>query len=147
MSRFTRPETHTISISKGDTLTVRKRISAGERRAQYARMYRVDAAGQLQREPVMGRVSLVVAYLLDWSLVDDEGKQVVIRELAPEDLIRVLDNLDPTDFDEIHDAIEAHDNAMRAERAAQKKTDGAPTSSATSSSPSGVAGDTSGSSS
>lgn len=113
-SRFVRPETVTIPISRGDTLTVRKRLNAGERRAAYARMYIQGEDGRLRVNALHTGIALVVAYLLDWSLVDDDGRRVEIRALSAEDLTRMLDALDPESFQEIKEAIEAHDAAIAA---------------------------------
>lgn len=116
-SRFVRPETKTLPISHGDTLTVRKRLTAGERRAMFARMY---AEGTVRVDPIRVGVAAMTAYLLDWTLTDDDGKPVPIRDLSPDDIGRVLDNLTPESFNEIQDAIETHAEAMDAERVTEK---------------------------
>ena len=132
MSRFVRPQTRTLTLANGDHLIVRERLTAGEQRAHVARMYPTDAAGVPRRDPLMFRVAAVLAYLLDWNLRDDAGNAVLIRDLAAADLLQVLDSLETDSFDEIYDAIAAHDAAMTTEREQQKKTDGATPSSATS---------------
>lgn len=144
-SRFTRPETRVLTISNGDTLTVKKRLSAGERRAMFARMYVPGPTGALLLNPLQQGLAEATAFLLDWSLTDDAGNQVVIRELDVSALEQVLNGLNPDDFGEIVDAIEAHEAEMRKEIADQKKAAGETTSSATSPSPDASAGDTSGS--
>jgi hypothetical protein len=116
MSRFVRPETLTLTISDGDTLTVKRRLNSGEERALFARMYTAGANGQLKVNPFQTGIAIVTAYLLDWSLTDD-GKRVAIADLSVDALTRVLDGLDPTTYGEIRQAIEAHDNAVREERA------------------------------
>jgi hypothetical protein len=115
MSRFVRPETVTLTISDGDTLTVKRRLNSGEERALFARMYTAGVNGQLKVNPFQTGIAIVTAYLLDWSLTDD-GKRVPIAELSVDELTRVLDGLDPTTYGEIRQAIEAHDNAVREER-------------------------------
>jgi hypothetical protein len=78
---------------------------------------------------------------VDWSLVDDQGQPVSIRGLSVAELQSVLDNLTPETFGEIREAIERHEEAMTAEREAEKKTTpGAPASPSTSPSPSAAAG-------
>ena len=146
MSRFVRPDERTLTISKGDTLTVRRRLTAGERRDAYGRMYQTGPDGQLTRHPVLYGLHMVSAYLIDWSLTDDSGKKVAIRDLSPDQLVSVLNNLSHEDFIEIRDAIDAHEAEMVAERADAKKTpDGETNSVATSPSPSAAAGASSGS--
>ena len=124
MSRFVRPETRTLTLANGDQLIVRARLTAGEQRAQYARIYRAGADGKLQPDPLQLGVGVVLAYLLDWNFKDDAGQAVLIRDLSIDELQRVIDALDPDSFKEIRTAIDAHADAMAAEREAQKKTDG-----------------------
>lgn len=129
MSRFVRPDTRVLTISQGDTLTVKARLTAGESRQAYARMYRDNSSGQRVIDPLESGMALTLAYLLDWSLIDDQGQLVVIRE-KPEGVLRgALDALDIDSFEEIKKAIEAHEEAMTAERDASKKIlDGEPNS-------------------
>lgn len=122
MSRFVRPETKTIQISNGDWLLVKKRLSAGEQRATFSRLYTPSLDGDMRVNPIQVGLAQIVAYLLDWSLTDDEGKQVVIRDKSADDVTAILDNLDPESFAEIREAIEQHEEAMRDEREEQKKT-------------------------
>jgi hypothetical protein len=122
LSRFVRPDVRTLTLANGDTITVKQRLSAGEKREAYARMYQSGADGQLQRHPIMYAISMVCAYLVDWSLRDDDGKPVVIRDLSTDQLQSVVDSLAFEDFNEIKDAIQAHEDAMVAARDAQKKS-------------------------
>lgn len=105
-SWFARPETVTLPLSDGQFLVVRKRLSAGERRAARKRM----------ADPVDGSFVLATAYLLDWSLAE-----YPIRGVSVDDLMTALDNLDADRFLEIAAAINAHVDAMHAEREEEKK--------------------------
>jgi len=116
-SRFVRPETDTIKLSEGDTITVRRRLTVGERRAMYARMYKPDTT---KVDPLRVESSTVVAYLLDWSFVGDDGRKVPIEDLSPADLTVVIDGLEADDFRELADAIGEHIGRMDAERTAEK---------------------------
>lgn len=139
MSRFVRPETRTLTISDGDTLTVKKVLNAGEVRASYRRMLQAGGGGRAAKEAIA--VHEVIAYLLDWSLTDDAGQRVEIRGLSADDLLHVLDSLDADAFDEIHAAIQRHEVEMAAERAeAKKRRGGESASAATSPSRSAAAG-------
>lgn len=141
-SRFVRPETAVLKISNGDTLTVKKRLSSGELRAYVSRMYLPTVDGTLKVSPLSSGVALVVAYLLDWSLTDDDGQPVVIRDASVDALTAALDNLEPESFTEIREAIETHEAAMAAERTAEKNGRGGGTaSSVISPSLDGVVGD------
>ena len=121
MSRFVRPETVTLRISQGDTLTVKKRLSSGEQREAYARLYRPGADGTLQVDRLQSGLALMTAYLVDWSLTDDDGAAVPIRGLSIGELEQVINNLDSDSFREIREAIETHEQTMEAERAREKK--------------------------
>lgn len=145
MGRFIRPETAVLRISNGDTLTVKKRLSAGEQRAMFAQMYVPNLDGVLKVNPLATGLARMIAYLVDWSLTDDSGQRVVIAGQPIDAVTSALDALAPEDFAEIKDAIEAHEVAMLEEREAQKKTGGATSSAATLPSPVGSGGATSGS--
>jgi len=121
MSRFVRPQTRTLTLANGDQLIVRERLTAGEQRAHFARLYTPGADGRYQVNALMAGMAIVIAYLLDWNFKDDQDQAVVIRDLAPDELQRVLDSLDSESFVEVRTAIEAHDAAMLEART-QKKT-------------------------
>jgi hypothetical protein len=136
-NRFVRPETAKLPISDGDWLIVRKRLSHGEQRTAFARMYLAGADGTLRANPFSVGMETVTAYLLDWSLQDADGQPVVIRGVPVDELTAKLDALSPEDFGEIRTVIEQHELAMAAERAeAKKKATGATGSDPTSPSPS-----------
>ena len=124
MSRFVRPETTTLTLANGDQLFVRTRLTAGEQRASFARMYSPNGDGGFRRNLLMVRMGTILAYLLDWTLTDDAGHRVEIRDLSLDDLQRVIDSLDVESFAEIGTAIDAHETAMLAQRDAEKKTAG-----------------------
>jgi pectin methylesterase-like acyl-CoA thioesterase len=138
-SRFVRPETVTLPISGGDTLTVKRRLTHGERTAAYQRMYVFDAAGTATRTSLTAEMAMVLAYLVDWTLTD-EGRPVPIKGQPLEDVEAALNALDDLDYAEISAAIQAHEVAMLLERQAQKKTAGLPPSRPISESPSAADG-------
>ena len=118
-SRFVRPQTAVLKISNGDTLTVKRRLTAGELRDQLNQSYQVYEDRRVFN-PTTAGLALCVAYLVDWSLTDSTGVLVTIRGQARDVVEAALNNLDPDDFKEIKQAIEAHEKAMDAERAAAK---------------------------
>lgn len=134
MSRFVHPETTILTLANGDTLTVKKWLNEGETREAYSRMYRESTNGTSHIHPQQVGRSMVLAYLLDWSLTDDTGKQVVIREKSVEEVGAALDQLFPDEFEEIHAAIKAHEAAMLKARQEKKRPSGVPASEATSAS-------------
>jgi hypothetical protein len=128
-SRFVRPDTAVLTISRGDTLIVKRRLNAGEQRARFARMSLSGVDGSLNVNRLQVGLATITAYLLDWSLTDDSQRPVVIRDLSEPDLAAKLDALDPESFSEIREAIEAHEAAMEAERAVEKKLSATPSTS------------------
>jgi hypothetical protein len=143
-SRFGSPEVTVLKLANGDTLTVKRRLTAGEQRAMFARMYHT-VNGSLKVNQMQVSVATCLAYLLDWNLTDDDGQPVPIRGLPPDELGLILDSLTPEDFKEIAEAIDDHTEAMEAFRREEKKTEaGAEASNSTSPSPPASAGDTSG---
>lgn len=140
-SRFVQPESRKLDISDGDWLIVRKRLTTGERRDAYRRAYVENSRGEFVVHVALVPAVQVCAYLLDWSLTDSEGKQMVIRGQPWDVIAAYVDALDPVDFTEIREAIDAHQVAMTEEREAQKKTrSGATASSVISGLPSVVDG-------
>lgn len=144
-SRYSRPETTTITISQGDTLLVHKRLTHGQRSAAIDRQYEPGPDGTLHLKPGQIKLSLVTAFLIDWSITDFNGERVVILH-EPIDVVEAaLNGLLSDDFDEIHAAILKHDKAMAAERAKEKKQKASRVAAPTSPSLSDVAGVSSGS--
>lgn len=122
-SRVVKPNTKKLLISNDDWLLVRKRLNHGERTAAFQRRYLAGTDGvrvNLQQT----QMAQVTAYLIDWSLVDEDTKgneiPLEIKGQPIEILESMLNSLDPEDFDEIATAIETHEKAMLAERTAEK---------------------------
>ena len=114
--RFVRPSTATLTISGGDTLTVKNRLNTGE--ARHLR--------GMQMFSTLERVALVIAYVVDWTLKDAQGALVEIPRDKDGDVDSkafgtIIDRLDPDDSDEIIAALEKHIAAVKAERDAEKQ--------------------------
>ena len=111
-SRFFRPDTDTLTLANGDTLTVKRRLNAGENRVKKG----------MEDLSTLREIALVLAYLIDWSLVGLDGiTREPIAGLSRPDLVTKLDALGDDEFDEIYAAIAAHASKMKAERAEEKK--------------------------
>jgi hypothetical protein len=142
MGSFVKPESVRLDLPDGSFITVKKRLTVGEREDVFARM-------TTDRREL--RTAKVAAYLLYWSLTDGdrsgEGLPVPMSPDLPEQQrLDTIRSLDPDVFDEIRQAIDAHELAMQKEREAQKKIlRGARESPAISSSPDTLAGAMSGS--
>jgi len=127
MLRFATSDTRTLTLSDGETLTVKARLTHGEVQAMFARMYAIQE-GQSVLLPSSGD-ALIVAYLVDWSAKDEQGRPVPLRGLTPSEVQDRLDALEHDGVLEIRHAIQEHEQAMRDETAALKKTVGGATAS------------------
>jgi hypothetical protein len=121
-----------LPISGGDTITVKRFLTAGEFRVLIkasAKPIRLDAAtaasGQdlmFEVDPAESGVGIVLAYLLDWTFTDFDGRPIVIRDQPPSVVRAALDAIDSQSYMEVQKAIQAHDQTMRAFIADEKKT-------------------------
>jgi hypothetical protein len=124
-SRMRRPEDCRIPLLDEDWIVVKKHLTAGEQRAIFTRMIRTMVAGEkVEIEPAQSGLSMMVEYLLDWSILDADGNPVPVRGKSADVKASALEQLDPEKFKEIADAIATHDEAMRLEREAAKKNPG-----------------------
>lgn len=130
-SRVRRPETEVLRISGGDTLTVKKFLTAGEFReliktaTKSVRMDRAMATSgkdvALEIDPTESALATVLAYLVDWTFTDFDGRPLTIRD-QPRDVLRAaLDIIDADSYMEVQRAIQEHDRVMRAYVADEKK--------------------------
>jgi hypothetical protein len=136
-SRVRRPEVDVLPISGGDTLTVKRFLTAGEFRTLMkaaTKTVRLDAGTALnghdvalEIDPTESGVATVLAYLIDWTFTDFNGAPLVIRDQPPTVVRGLLDAIDSQSYMEVQKAIQAHDQTMRAYVADEKKTsNGAP---------------------
>ena len=128
MLRFPTNDTRTLTLSDGETLTVKARLTHGEVQEMFQRMY-VQRDGQTVVSPHSSD-ALIIAYLLDWSAKNEHGNPVPLRGLSASDVQDRLNALDHESVLEIRDAIKQHEQAMRDELAALKKTAGGANASA-----------------
>jgi hypothetical protein len=125
ISKFVRPETIRVSLASGDWLQLKKRLTAGDTRRLVAASIpagRTLTDATTTSDPLRAGVALVLAYLVDWSLVDPNGEHVAIRGEASDTIAARLDDLLPEAFNEILGAVADHDKQMALEREAEKKT-------------------------
>lgn len=128
-SRVVVPEDTRLLLSNGDWLLVKKRLNAGENKAKLKRGRGADG----RPDAIEAGTATILAYLLDWSVKGPDGKVLLIRDQSPTVVEEAVNAVDPHSYTEILRAIEAHEDAMEAERAAEKNAqDGEMTSSKTS---------------
>jgi hypothetical protein len=130
MSRFVKPETVRVDLSDGDWLLLKRQLTAGEMRALFTRLLQPIATSPgelmsghdaaLRVDATQASLGTILAYLVDWSFTDDEGRPVVVRGQAPEIVASILDNLSGDAFAEVWQAVEAHEVQQRREREARK---------------------------
>jgi hypothetical protein len=118
------PEPFRLTILDGaEWLLVKKRLTAGEARRAFGRQVKRMAVGETTEiESTQVGLSTIVEYLLDWSLVDPAGKPLLIRDRPVKEREALLEGLELDVFNAIWSAIQDHEVAMAAERAAEKKT-------------------------
>lgn len=140
-SRFVSPDVVRLPLTDGDWIDVKKRLNTGEQRRVFAKMARDMVPGEkVKLDPEQVGLAKVIEYLIAWSFTDN-GKPVA---LSPD----ALGNLDVDTFNEIREAIEAHEEIQDAEREKEKnERAGGPASKPTSPSPVDAVGATSGSAS
>jgi hypothetical protein len=130
-SRVRRPELDVLPISQGDTITVKRFLTAGEFRELIraaTKPVRLDAASAasgkdlaFEIDPTESGVATVLAYLVDWTFTDFNGRPLVIRD-QPASVVRaMLDLIDADSYMEVQRAIQEHDTTVRAFAAAEKK--------------------------
>jgi hypothetical protein len=117
MSRFLKPEIVRLNLTGNDWITVKRQLTAGEQRRVFARTVKAVKAGQpIEIDLELAGISSLVEYLIDWSFTDHEGKPVVIRDMPREYVMDVLNSLDADSFNEITEAISAHEKTIAEEK-------------------------------
>lgn len=131
------PDTTKIDLPDDDWILVKTRLNTGEQQQMLRRIYVAGTDGRRHMDSLEVGIAQVAAYLLDWSVAD-----LPIRGKGADDVTAALFALDPEDFATIRKAVQAHEEKWQAARdEAKKKTlSGASESSATSPSPSTLAG-------
>lgn len=114
--RFVQPETTRLTLSDGDWIEVKKKLTVGEQRAAFQQIVgEVNQEGWRRPNMKMMGLAEVAAYIVDWSFRDAADKPVPFS-------VSALEGLDTESYDEIDAAVEAHIKAMEAEKDASKKS-------------------------
>lgn len=112
-NRFVKPRTVRLSLSEGDWIEVKQELNAGEYRRVMARQMKSMVMGEkAELDPTQVGLAKVVEYIVEWSFEDD-GKPVPVSEAA-------IVSLDADSFNEIRDAIDAHEASVEAAMEARK---------------------------
>jgi len=130
--RVRRPATDRLELSEGDFLIVKQDLTAGEYRAFLRAATKpvalaAGAPSAMELDPIAAGEALVLAYLLDWSFQDADGRPLVIADQPPAVVRAALDHLDSATYMEVQRAIQTHQTARETVLADEKKTpNGAP---------------------
>lgn len=117
--RFITPETVTLPLSDGDSITIHKKLSHGERDAMYARIR--DGKGK------DARAVELAAYLVRWSApMPYKPEQSEDERTAT--VIDVINGLDEDSFDEIYGAVKAHVKSLQEKKLPSGENESVPTS-------------------
>jgi hypothetical protein len=114
------PAEKRLTFEHGGWLVVKAQLSAGEHLDILANMR--DDKGDL--DPVKWGPALIAGYLLDWSVTDPAGRAVSIREQPLEEVLSAIRQLEDGDYQEILEAIQAHEKAVKAARQEKKRRPG-----------------------
>lgn len=117
--RFVQPEIVRLTLSDGDWIDVKKRLTVGEERAAFQAIVGEvnQATGWRKPNVEMVGVAEMVAYIVRWSLRDANDLPVAVSV----DTIKALDS---ASFTEMEKALEQHVAAVEAELTAKKAADG-----------------------
>lgn len=132
--RVRRPATVRLELSQGDYLIVKQDLTAGEYRELLrasTKPLELSAGGsapKLELDPMAAGQAMVLAYLLDWSFTDPDGRPLVIADQPPAQVRSILDSIDSDAYMEVQRAIQQHQNDRTTQVEAEKKMAGATTS-------------------
>src|SRR5262252_8082329 len=113
-SWFVTPETVQVPLPEGQWIELKKRLTAGEaRKAMASLVSEVRTDGRMTPNLEMVGKAELLAYLVDWSLTDAQGKRVPIDTAGKK--LAAIDNLDEDRYTVIADAVGEHVKAMTAE--------------------------------
>ena len=118
-SWFVRPETVRLPLSEEQWIEVKKRLTVGEERAAFQQSVgdtQTRDGGWKPNFEMIGLVT-VAAYIVRWSLVDDDGAPVPVS-------VQAIQALDVAHYTEIDAAIDVHIKRVEAALAAEKNGTG-----------------------
>lgn len=109
----------------GDWIDVKKALNAGETRDLYIDLIKGGELHQGEKpilDPSRVGITNILAYLLGWSFVDEEGTPMPysVLVMSEDERLETLKRLSPEDYQELDTAIDQHVAAMAAEKEAAK---------------------------
>jgi hypothetical protein len=119
--RVVEPTQTRIDLGDGEWVDVRDELTYGETRTMQGQMRPyavVGADSQVIAKEVA--ISIVAAYVLDWSATDGSGKRIALHTAHPEKNIAAFDAISAPAFQAIYAAVITHIAAQEAKRSAEK---------------------------
>lgn len=109
-NRVVTPEIVRLTLSDGDYIDIKRRLNTGEQNAIFARMAPEMVPGEKARLNTRSvATSRVVEYLVAWSFAQENGTPIPYTiDMPIEARLATLESLDPDDFKEVREAIDAH---------------------------------------
>jgi hypothetical protein len=109
------PAIDRLPLSDGDWLDVKRDLTTGEQRAMFVDMRRRFAPGETPMvDPMQVGIARLLAYVVGWSLTDKDNRPVPVSAGA-------IDQLHPDEFNEMREAIDAHERRQETARSEEKK--------------------------
>jgi hypothetical protein len=112
-SWFVVPDIVRLPLSGGEWVDVKKELNQGEQREMFASMGEHQPTTRVAGTVITRQ--MIAAYVLGWSLTDADGRPVAFT-------VGALDGLKAWRFNELWDAVNAHDDRARAAADDEKKT-------------------------
>ena len=119
--RGIKPSTVTLTISDGDTVTIKERLTAGEDMDLTSRSghwNNLDGKPRIEIDTALLNANTVAIYLLGWSLVSAKTGNAIpwLSNTSLDEKVKLLrDELDGDTLREIADAIGEHRKQQRAD--------------------------------
>lgn len=121
MGRFAKPQVVRLPLSDGDWIDVKRRLNTGESQEMFSRMSPSVSPGKdLTFDSRVALTAKVLAYLVGWSFIDEGVPVLMSPEMPAEKRLQVINALYPEDFQEVREAIDAHEEAILKEVEAEK---------------------------
>jgi hypothetical protein len=112
--RFVQPDLVRLTLSDGDWVDVKRRLSVGEERAAFQQIVgEVNQDGWRRPNLEMMGIAEMAAYVTGWSFRDPQDRPVPVSVAA-------LKQLDGASFKELEAALEAHVTTQDEDEAARK---------------------------
>ena len=128
--RMRRAETDRLALSGGDSILVKRYLTAGEYRDMVKSSHKpvtIPLGATLQTVPrvefdsdASGQAQ-VLAYLLDWTFQDADGRPIVIADQPAAVVAAALRAIDADAYMEVQNAIQRHADAIDTALKAEKK--------------------------